>query len=368
MLKHSNLYTLLIALLSLGVAIGCSSPNNSSFGEQHNRYATGFSITYSAEGDTSAYLFRSKMRCRFGDTLFISDSLLVLPHTPRRIICLSSTHIAFLKVLDELNTVVGLGGMRYVSDSILQDAIRNGKVLEVGELPDLNYERIIALAPDLVLGYDADITAVSNYANRLHHFKIPLISIDEYHEEHPLGRAEWLKFFAFLFHKDNIASLVLDTVNGAYEAILAKTNREHTPKVLINYPWKELWYIPTQNSYMAQWVQDAGGSLLLSSEGEGSTAKAVAREQVLWAAQQAEFWLNPGVCETLSDLGSLQSFPAVRQHKVYNNTKRCNSNGGNDFYESGVLLPHLILRDLQTILHPPIGDTVPPLIFYKQLQ
>lgn len=366
----TNYCPTLIVLLPFLLASCAPSTENRIQEAHNNRYAHGFSLTLTSAGDTTAYLFRSKMRCRFGDTLYISDSLLVLPHPPRRIICLSSTHIAFLKALNELNAVVGFGGTRYVSDSALLDAIRDGKVLEVGELPDLNYERIIALAPDLVLGYDADITAVSNYANRLHHFKIPLISIDEYHEKHPLGRAEWLKFFAFLFHKDNIASQVFDTIDRTYNAILAKTNRAHTPQVLINYPWKELWYIPTQNSYMAQWVHDAGGSLLLSSEEEGSTAKAVAREQVLWAAQLAEVWLNPGVCETIEDLGSFQSFPAVRQHKVYNNTKRCNPNGGNDFYESGVLLPHLILQDLQTILHPPVrmGDTVPPLIFYKPLE
>lgn len=364
----TNYCPTLIVLLPFLLA-SCAPSTENRIQEAHsNRYAHGFSLTLTSAGDTTAYLFRSKMRCRFGDTLYISDSLLVLPHPPRRIICLSSTHIAFLKALNELNVVVGFGGTRYVSDPVLQDAIRNEKVLEVGELPNLNYERIIALAPDLVLGYDADLTAVTNYAHRLRSFKIPVISIDEYHEGHPLGRAEWLKLLAFLFHKGNLASQILDTINSAYEAILTKTNRTHTPTVLVNYPWKEIWYIPTQNSYMAHWVHDAGGSLLLSSEEEGSTARAVAREEVLWAAQRAEFWLNPGVCETLGDLGSFQSFPAVRQHKVYNNTKRRNSNGGNDFYESGVLLPHLILQDLQTILHPPVGDTVLPLIFYKRLQ
>jgi len=364
----TNHYPPLIALLALLLA-SCTPSTEHRLQEAHsNRYAHGFSITLTSAGDSTAYLFRSKTHCRFGDTLLLSDTLLVLTQPPQRIVCLSTTQLPYLKALGKLNTVVGIAGTRYVSEPALRESITNGAIAEVGTLPDLNYERILALAPDLVLGYDADLTAVTNYAHRLRSFKIPVISIDEYHENHPLGRAEWLKFFAFLFQQDNVAQKILDTINNTYESLAFSATKTHIPTVLMNYPWRGLWYIPTQESYMAQLIRDAGGNLLLSSNGEeGITATTITKDMALCAGLSAEYWLNPGECETLDDLASYQNYRSVREHKVYNNTKRYSADAGNDFYESGVLLPHLILRDLHTILHPAAQDTT-VLYFYKKLK
>lgn len=350
--------------------VGCTSSNKNRLEEHHgNRYAQGFSITSAQGNDSSAFLFRSQLRCRFGDTLLLSDTLLVLKQPPKRIVCLSTTQIPYLKALGKLSTIVGIGGTRYVSEPSLQDAIHLGTIAEVGTLPNLNYEQILALAPDLVLGYDAALTQVTNYANRLRSFKIPVLSIDDYQESHPLGRAEWLKFFAFLFQSNNIADSLLDSVFNSYEAISFSQTKTHVPTILINYPWKGVWYIPTQESYMAQLIRDAGGKLLLSSEGkEGATATPTSTDLVLQTGVNAEYWLNPGECERLDDLEVYSAYRAVRNRKVYNNTKRRNQNGGNDFYESGILLPHLILRDLYTILHPSPQDSSRVLYFYKKLE
>ncbi len=334
-----------------------------------NRYAQGFTLSHTEGKDSSAYLFRSKMRCRFGDTLLLSDTLLVLPQTPKRIVCLSSTQIPYLKALGKLKNIVGIAGTRYISDSVLQEGIANGNIAEVGLLPNLDYERLLNLAPDLILGYDADFTALTNYAHRLRAFKIPVISIDEYHENHPLGRAEWLKFFAFIFRRDSVATAILDTVNEAYERISYSATKSHVPTVLINYPWKGIWYIPTQESYMAQFVRDAGGRLLLSSQAaNGNTATTVSLDEVLSRGFNAEYWLNPSEIESLEALSNYENFRAVRNRKVYNNTRRTNTNGGNDFYESGVLLPHFILRDVYTILHSSEQDSCAGLYFYKKLE
>jgi iron complex transport system substrate-binding protein len=58
----------------------------------------------------------------------------------------------------------------------------------------------------------------------------------------------------------------------------------------------------------------------------------------------------------LSDIASSDTrytqFTAFRKRRVFNNTRRRQADGANDFWEGGVLNPDLILADLVKIFHP----------------
>ncbi|MGE5420913.1 MAG: ABC transporter substrate-binding protein, partial [Chloroflexota bacterium] len=60
--------------------------------------------------------------------------------------------------------------------------------------------------------------------------------------------------------------------------------------------------------------------------------------------------------------------PCFRSGNVFNNNKRLNETGGNDYWETGSVHPHLILRDIAMILHPELFGNGDSLIFYKQLR
>lgn len=55
----------------------------------------------------------------------------------------------------------------------------------------------------------------------------------------------------------------------------------------------------------------------------------------------------------------------VREGRVYNNNRRTNPSGGNDYWESGVIHPDLILQDLIRIFHPELTDAEPT--YYRKL-
>jgi iron complex transport system substrate-binding protein len=61
------------------------------------------------------------------------------------------------------------------------------------------------------------------------------------------------------------------------------------------------------------------------------------------------------------------TFDAVQSGEVYNNNRRLTEQGGNDYWESGVNNPHLILADLIAIFHP---ELLPDheLYYYQQLR
>ena len=73
-------------------------------------------------------------------------------------------------------------------------------------------------------------------------------------------------------------------------------------------------------------------------------------------AIDADFWLHTGNAVSLEEVAVLDSryvnFRAFSRGNVYNNNLRLNTSMGNDYWESGIMRPHIILRDLMAIFHP----------------
>jgi len=70
----------------------------------------------------------------------------------------------------------------------------------------------------------------------------------------------------------------------------------------------------------------------------------------------AYFIRGIGLVKTIEDIEKtdprlLKVQPCIN-NKVYNNNNRMSMGGGNDFWESGVVHPDLILKDLIFIFHP----------------
>jgi len=125
-------------------------------------------------------------------------------------------------------------------------------------------------------------------------------------------------------------------------------------KVLVNAPFKDVWYVPGTDSHLQILVKDAGGMILGSKPGAKTTALSV--EQAYLYAQQADFWINTNQYEDMASLARLDprfaEAPAFRNGNVWNNNLRSTPEGGSDYFESGAVNPHLILADLIAIFYP----------------
>ena len=78
----------------------------------------------------------------------------------------------------------------------------------------------------------------------------------------------------------------------------------------------------------------------------------------------ADVWLNPGGCRTKDQLYAVNSLFRKFPEEIYNNNLRTVASGGNDFWESGVVRPDLVLSDLRNIL----SGTPAPLNYYIRLE
>jgi iron complex transport system substrate-binding protein len=350
--------------------------NSNQFEKFKNKYAHLFKIeknsdlkklsVYDPNGNINEqyYLLNSKIQ--------IPDSLKnrnIIKTPVKSIICLSTTHIAFISTLNETDKIKALSGSQYIYNPKLRKQIETKDLKDVGYENSLDFELILSLKPDIVTVYDIN-GSISPTINKLKQYRIPVVQINEYLESSVLGQAEWLKFFAAFFEKDTEAENKFNAINNRYLQ-LKKLNDtiKNRPTVLLNMPWKGTWYIPGGKSNIAQLIKDAGGKYIWSNTEEQHNY-ALNIEEVYDKARNADFWLNPGQANSLENIISddirLEKFKPFKTGQVYNRNKRLNLYGGNDYMESGTVNPDLILKDLIRILHPELlpKDT---LYYYRKL-
>lgn len=271
----------------------------------------------------------------------------------RSAVCMSSTHVAFLDAVGAVGTVRGVSGLDFISNP----AIHAAEVREVGYDRNLNYEAIAALQPDAVFVYG--LTGESAAVAKLRQLGIPVVYIADYLENDPLGRAEWIVPFGLLAGRMEEAVDRFMHTEEEYkalgEAVAASVGGGARPKVMLNAPYKDVWYLPGDRSYMVRLLDDAGGDYLGRGE-DTDVSRPVSAEKALLLMAEADFWLSPGMAQNLVQLRAenrrFATLPVVRRGEVYNNNARCTPMGGSDFWESGAVRPDVVLADLVRILHP----------------
>lgn len=295
----------------------------------------------------------------------------------RRVVCLSSSHVALFDALGEVRRICGVSGIDYISNPYIRAHRLCGEVRDIGYDSNLDFEALAAMRPSIMLLYGVS-GENSVLTGKLRELNIPYIYIGDYLEPSPLGKAEWLMIAAELC---DCRDRGLEVFGGIVERYGTTARRVGAyveerfpditcrPKVLLNTPYRDTWFMPPARNYMVQLIRDAGGDTFTVSE-EGNSSLPVDMEQAYLLAADADFWLNVGACHSLGQLiaqnPKFAGIPAVQQRQVYNNTRRQTPAGGSDFWESGAVHPDLILQDLAAILHPALGGD--SLTYYKRLE
>ncbi len=371
----------LALLLIMG---GCGSKNQSAAEKEYStslyspKYATGFEI-FGAPGKASSIL--KVTRPWQGDKpeerlLFIQRAGERVPEGFRgqilsgdaeRIICMSSTQIAMLHLVDASKNVVGVSGMEFITAPEIQS--RRAEIGDVGYDGNINYELIAALKPDIVLLYG--ISGPDAMESKLKELGIPFIYVGEYVEESPLGKSEWMMALAEIVGKRNLAEEVFAQIPEKYNALRKRleTSDAPRPKVMLNLPYGDSWFMPPMGSYFVTLLEDAGADYIYSAN-TSRQSKPIDLEEAFTLTSKADKWLNLGnTINSVSDLREalpkFANLPVVQRAELYNNTERTTPSGGNDFYESGVVNPDLVLRDLIKIMHPSLVSE--PFTYYRRL-
>jgi len=288
----------------------------------------------------------------------------------RRVVCLSTTHIGFLEALDVTSAIVGLSGCDFITNPKVRLGVTENRIHEVGYEQGLNFEMILQLKPDAVFAYGVG-AEINAQVNKLNDLGIPVVLVGEYLEKSPVLKAEWIKFFGSFFGKTAQSVTVFEEVKDNYERIKADAQKNsEKPNVLTGLPFKDTWWMAGGQSNLAVLIDDAGGNFLWR-DNTSEEAFPVALEEVFMRAAKADYWINCGSVTSLDELVAhdlrFSQLPAVKNRRIYNNNLRALPGGGNDYWESGVMHPDLVLADLVRILHPE-SNQEKEFYYYRKIQ
>lgn len=285
-----------------------------------------------------------------------------------RIVCMSSTHIAMLESLGATEKIVAVSGLPYVSNSYIQQ--HKDSIPDIGYEGNINYETLVATNPDIVLLFS--VNGASSMEPKLRELGIPFIYIGDYVEENPLGKAEWIVVLGELIGKQKEAVQIFQGIEERYNDLKQKIKTDslaYKPKVMVNAPFTGSWFMPSTKSYVAQMIEDAGGDYIYKKN-TGNSSKPIDEEEALLLLSEADLWINIGTyknkSELLNALPKYSDVPCVMNGNLFNNNAITTPGGGNDCYESGVMNPDIILRDMIKIFHPNLIKE--NFTYYHQLQ
>ena len=288
-----------------------------------------------------------------------------IPAGAKQIVCMSSSYIAMLDALGQADRIVAVSGIDYVSNPYI--IAHKDSIKDMG--PEMNYELLLGLKPDVVLLYgigDAQ-TAVTD---KLKELSIPYMYVGEYLEESPLGKAEWMVALSELTDSREKGIEIFSEIPKRYQTLKDLTaSVEQRPTVMFNTPWNDSWIMPSTKSYMAQLVNDAGADYIYKENTSNSSAP-IGLETAYGLIQKADYWINVGMASTLDELKAVNpkftDAKSVREKTAYNNNLRLTATGGNEYWESAVIRPDIVLRDLIHIFHPElVSDS---LYYYRHLE
>jgi iron complex transport system substrate-binding protein len=122
------------------------------------------------------------------------------------------------------------------------------------------------------------------------------------------------------------------------------------------YLHRDVWYVPGGNSYIAQLVADAGGVYRWADDTHQASI-ALSFEAVFERAGAADVWFTSGLdwltrADLLAANERYSAFKAFRERRVYNHNARLNEHKADDYWETGIIEPDVLLADVIKILHP----------------
>ncbi|MEE2923976.1 MAG: ABC transporter substrate-binding protein, partial [bacterium] len=269
---------------------------------------------------------------------------------------LSATHISHLKKLHLLDLMVGFSRIQDLNEQSLIKKHKQGLLIELGMIQNIKLESIIALKPDVVLGYH--FPGIENQLKNLSKNGTQMIYINEYLESSPLAYVEWIKLFGILFDKTEQAIAQFNKIKNQYVELSAKAIKQvKKPTVLVNIPYGSTWFVPAGDNFMAHLIRDAGGDYVFANT-KGSFNLKLSLEAVIESGLEADFWINPGQhthkTSLLKEDPRFALFKAYRTNRIFNNTKAVLEQRNNDYFSRGLSNPHDLLADLVQVLHPEI--------------
>jgi iron complex transport system substrate-binding protein len=278
----------------------------------------------------------------------------------------STTYYGFLELLGEINSVKGACTPQLAYNQTIAQKYQNREIVDLDDAFSPNLEKTMMLQPQIFMlpSYNQQDDVVKRLVNA----NVSVVYNNEWTENSLLARAEWLKFVAAFYNKEGRADTIFSEIEKRYFGAkkIAESVAEK-PTIIVGGNFKGTWYMPGGKSYMAQLFADAGGDYFFKND-SATTSLPMSFEHILKNFHNADIWLNCPV-GTLDKLFAMDErhklFKAAKKGNVFAFLKRCRTSGANDFWESGIANPDIVLKDIIWAMHPELLSDFQPFYIIK---
>ncbi|UCS93457.1 ABC transporter substrate-binding protein [Echinicola marina] len=378
-MSRSNSALIFILLLAFACSPKTSKNESPSLKEIQLDHAVGFKIfqgegfklievphAFPGEHKPFSYLVKEAKDIQIPDKQFDA----VIDADVQKIILTSTTQIPHLDRLGISDKLIAFPNLDLISSKKIRQHIAKEQVQELGGGAKFNIEKIIDLQPDLVvISTLGDNMKDLQLLSKAH---IPNVINGDYLEQHPLGRAEWIKFTGALTGQLEKATELYNEVKSTYENLkksIEMADLDSIPSVLSGNMYKDIWYAPSGNNWGAIFLKDAGSEYIFK-EDLSSGSLQLSYEYVLDKGINADVWISTA---EFTDLESMENadhrytqFNAFQKGQVYTFSLTRGPTGGLEYFELGYSRPDIILKDLIKIFHPEQLPGYKP-YFYQKL-
>ena len=276
----------------------------------------------------------------------------------------TSVHCSLAIKLGGKERIAGVCDPQYIHIPWIEQQLEKGGVTDCGSGLSPTVEKIIDLEPDAI--FLSPFQNSGGYG-KVEQLGIPIIETADYMETSPLGRAEWMKFYAMLFGEEKAADSLFNAVETEYLRLKELARQDSSRlSLLMDKQTGSVWYMPGGKSTVGRLISDASVDYPWSGN-DDSGSLALPFETVLDKGAACDVWLfrynsphDISYDELLSENQGYSQFKAFKNRQAYG----CNT-ANTSFYEDTPFNPALLLRDIVIITHPSIPDLGQPQYFKK---
>ena len=207
-----------------------------------------------------------------------------LPHvtidSSKGFVTTSTTHVHLIQAGAGLEGWKGCTSLSYLRDSVALKWAESTSVLDLQGDGGWNAELVAKAGPGWI--------AVSP-SHDLQERGWPLVPVTEYLEPSPLGRAEWMIPLAWMAGDSAAGAHAFFEVDSAYASLKSALPRSGM-RVFTGSVADGLWHAPGNDSFVAQWIRDAGGEYALPETNAEQNVQ-LSMESMLELANQTDAWV-----------------------------------------------------------------------------
>lgn len=192
----------------------------------------------------------------------------------------------------------------------IKSGLANGSIAYIGDAYSPDYEKICLLQPEAAFIYTGG-SGLTDMAAKLEELKIPYLVENSYLETDPLGRMEWVKFYAAFYNREALAIRYFDAAVGRIENLKGRIPKGDRPKVAWGVIYNGKVYIPGGRSFVARMIEMAGGEFVFKTLSTEQGSIGIAMEDFFAYSKTADVMIYASFPQYARSIGAITRMAPV---------------------------------------------------------